>query len=222
MIGAERLTEIGDALFGDDGPDRRSSIAAGRIASSPRTVAMSSRSPCRSRAREDVQLTRDGDELLLQVDGLRRTIVLPRALMDAPTTGAKMEDGVLRITVPRPRRHAARRDGHEIEARRPNMSEPKRGGRTRVSAGVPDAMADARIAELEERLARLEGEPSMRERGRKMIDRVMPPEASRHFRNAGREQLLGMRSIVDFWIRRIDDAETRAVGDAGRETIEID
>ena len=75
---------------------------------------------------------------------------------------------------------------------------------------MPDAIADARIAELEERLARLEGTPSLRERGRTMIDRVMPPEASRHFRNAGREQLLGIRSIVDFWIRRIDDAETRA------------
>jgi HSP20 family molecular chaperone IbpA len=44
-----------------------------------------------------VQLTRDGDELLLQVDGLRRTIVLPRALVDAPTTGAKMDEGILRI-----------------------------------------------------------------------------------------------------------------------------
>jgi hypothetical protein len=102
------------------------------------------------------------------------------------------------------------------------MSEPKTSGRARASAGVPDAVADPRIAELEERLARLEGTPSLRERGRTMIDRVMPPEASRHFRNAGREQLLGMRSIVDFWIRRIDDAETRAGGDAGRETISID
>jgi hypothetical protein len=50
----------------------------------------------------------------------------------------------------------------------------------------------------------------------------MPPEAGRHFRNAGREQLLGIRSIVDFWIRRIDDAESRARDDAGRETIAID
>jgi arsenite-transporting ATPase len=47
--------------------------------------------------REDVQLSREGDELTLQVDGLRRTIVLPRALVDMPTVGAKMEDGILRI-----------------------------------------------------------------------------------------------------------------------------
>lgn len=91
-----------------------------------------------------------------------------------------------------------------------------------ASPGMPEAGSELRIAELEERLARLEGQPSIKERGRHLMDRVMPPEASRHFRNAGREQLLGMRSIVDFWIRRIDDAESRAGGDAGRETIEID
>jgi hypothetical protein len=107
-----------------------------------------------------------------------------------------------------------------------------RGGGSRRSgtgsAGLPDAdasgAADGRLAELEERLSRLEGEPSMRERGRAMMDRVVPPEAGRHFRNAGREQLLGIRSIVDFWIRRIDDAESRsrAGGDDSRQRIEID
>jgi hypothetical protein len=94
--------------------------------------------------------------------------------------------------------------------------------RSAASPGLPDAGADARIAELEARLARLEGEPTMRERGRRMMDRVVPPEASRHFRNAGREQLLGVRSIVDFWIRRIDDAESRSHRDPARETISID
>lgn len=106
------------------------------------------------------------------------------------------------------------------------MDQSTRGARSRragaASPGLPDAAAEVRIAELEARLDRLEGEPTLRERGRRMMDRVMPPEAARHFRNAGREQLLGMRSIVDFWIRRIDDAEARARSDAGRETIEVD
>ena len=95
-------------------------------------------------------------------------------------------------------------------------------GTSPASPGMPDAGADIRMAELEDRLARLEGSPGIRERGRKMMDRVIPPEAGRHFRNAGREQLLGIRSIVDFWIRRIEDAEARATADVGRETIEID
>lgn len=91
-----------------------------------------------------------------------------------------------------------------------------------ASAGMPESAAELRIAELEARLAKLEGEPSVRERGRKLMDRVVPPEAGRHFRNAGREQLLGIRSIVDFWIHRIDDMETGAGGDAHRHTIEIE
>lgn len=97
----------------------------------------------------------------------------------------------------------------------------RRAGST-ASPGVPESAADSRMAELEARIAQLEGEPSMRERGRRMIDRVVPPEATRHFRNAGREQLLGVRSIVDFWIRRIEDAESRAGEGSGRETIDID
>ena len=103
------------------------------------------------------------------------------------------------------------------------MSE-SRSGRSRASAGVPDSAADMRIAELEERLAALEGGPGLRERGRHLMGRVMPPEASRHFFNAGRENLLGMRSIVDFWLRRLDDMEAKMTTDedSGRETISID
>lgn len=100
-------------------------------------------------------------------------------------------------------------------------------GSARVSsAGLPGgdpADADERIAELETRLARLEDSPGLRDRGRDMMGRVMPPEATRHFRNAGREQLLGMRAIVDFWIARIDQAESRSRdGDRGRERIDVD
>ena len=91
-----------------------------------------------------------------------------------------------------------------------------------ASAGLPESGAELRMAELERRLAQLEGETSLRERGRKVMDRVVPPEATRHFRNAGREQLLGIRSIVDHWINRIDDAETRSSDSSGRQRIEID
>ena len=96
MIGLDRLAEIGEALFGDDDPTdffyrgrpyRVRADGAGHVLE----VAL----PFTSR--EDVQIDRDGDELLLHVDGLRRKIVLPRALVDTPTTSAKMEDGVLRI-----------------------------------------------------------------------------------------------------------------------------
>ena len=92
------------------------------------------------------------------------------------------------------------------------------------AAGAANGQSDAeRLAELEARLARLEGSPGLRERGRGLVARVMPAEAGEHFRNAGREQLLGVRSIVDFWIARLDEADTRAAGRSSeRETIEIE
>jgi hypothetical protein len=103
------------------------------------------------------------------------------------------------------------------------MSE-SRSGRSRASAGVPESAADVRIAELEERLAALEGGPGLKERGRHLMNRVMPRDASRHFFNAGRENLMGVRSIVDFWLRRLDDMEAKVAPDAdsGRETISVD
>jgi hypothetical protein len=106
------------------------------------------------------------------------------------------------------------------------MTDQPTGTRSRARR-APDAGltgTDDRMAELEARLERLEGAPGLRERGRSLLDRVMPPEAATHFRNAGREQLLGIRTIVDHWIGRLDDAEARA--DAGRrsdrETIVIE
>ena len=96
-------------------------------------------------------------------------------------------------------------------------------GRGAASGDTPRMSKDDRLEELESRLARLERTPSLRARGRSMLDKVMPPEASEHFRNAGREQLLGVRSIVDFWIQRLDEADARAAGHSReRETIEID
>jgi hypothetical protein len=84
-----------------------------------------------------------------------------------------------------------------------------------------DGSGEERYADLEERLARLERRVTLRDRGRSMMARVMPPEASEHFRQAGRHQLLGVRSIIDFWIDRID----RSAPDGGSdqpERIEIE
>jgi hypothetical protein len=78
------------------------------------------------------------------------------------------------------------------------------------------------LADFEARLSRLEKAPGLRERGRGLMARVIPDEATHHFRNAGREQLLGVRSIVDFWIERIDESEGRSSRRTRRESIEID
>jgi hypothetical protein len=90
------------------------------------------------------------------------------------------------------------------------------------SAGLPSSAEDERIAELESRLDRLETTTSVREQGRKLMNRVMPADANRHFRNAAREQLLGFRSIVDFWIRRVDEMDVPGDDEGRRQTIEIE
>jgi hypothetical protein len=79
---------------------------------------------------------------------------------------------------------------------------------------------DDRVAELEQRLAEMERGTRLRERARTRLDRIVPPEAMYHFRSAGREQLLGVRTIVDHWIQRIDAADERAQP-VEREMIEV-
>jgi hypothetical protein len=105
------------------------------------------------------------------------------------------------------------------------MTEPRGTSRPRRTTvgSVTELSKDERLAELESRLARLEGTPGLRERGRGLMSKVMPPEAGEHFRNAGREQLLGVRSIVDHWIARLDEADTRAARCSHeRQAIEIE
>jgi arsenite-transporting ATPase len=97
MIGSENLIEIGRELFGDSDPTeflyrgRPYRVRAEKGGGHVLEVALP------FTERDGVQLARDGDEIALQVGTWRRTILLPRALVDAPTKSAKMEDGVLRI-----------------------------------------------------------------------------------------------------------------------------
>ena len=101
-------------------------------------------------------------------------------------------------------------------------SAPRRPRRQPAPGPAADLTPDERIAELELRVRDLEAAPGIRARGRTLMNRVVPPEAARHFRNAGREQLLGVRSIVDHWISRLDEAESRSRRTHERETIEIE
>ncbi|MEA2621858.1 MAG: hypothetical protein QOH61_768 [Chloroflexota bacterium] len=87
------------------------------------------------------------------------------------------------------------------------------------SQSVEDRVVQ-RLRDMEERLAEMERGSRLRERARSRLDRIVPPEAVHHFRNAGREQLLGVRTLVDHWIGRLDEADARSTP-APRETIEV-
>lgn len=98
----------------------------------------------------------------------------------------------------------------------PTSGTPRRGA-TRTAAGSGTAL-EQRIAELEARLRSMESRrPSMMGPLHFMME-LLPPEAARHFGNAGREQLLGFKALVDHWLRRIEE-ERRA---PDREEISID
>ncbi len=96
MVGLEELRELGASLFGEVDPS--TVFYRGRPYSVRREndgYALSLELPFTSR--EEVTLARHGDELLITVGSWRRTLVLPRALVDAATVGAKMDGNTLRI-----------------------------------------------------------------------------------------------------------------------------
>lgn len=87
---------------------------------------------------------------------------------------------------------------------------------TRAGTSLVDDL-EARIAYLEDRLLALDVRRPSTEYGA-WFAQIMPPEASRHFMTAGREQLLGLRALVDHWIGRLDPEKKPA----SRETIRIE
>lgn len=103
VVGVERLRELGRALFGEADPT--DALYRGRPYSVRRvdgSYVLSLALPFTSR--EEIDLSRSGDELVLQVGSWRRNLVLPRALLDAPTEGAKMDDGTLEVRFTAPQR----------------------------------------------------------------------------------------------------------------------
>ena len=109
MVGVDRLREIGVALFGDGDPTAVYYRGEPyRVRREDGMYVLQVALPFTERG--ELQLSRRSDELVLQVGGWRRTLVLPRALIDAPTKGAKMDDGTLRIQFEAPAK-AGKRGG---------------------------------------------------------------------------------------------------------------
>src|SRR3954447_8149266 len=96
VIGEERLDELGEALFADHDPaavlhDRLSqelSVSNGRA---------ELRLDLPFASKGDVQLKKIGLELIVRVDGHKRTIVLPGTLAAYKPTSATLEEGALTV-----------------------------------------------------------------------------------------------------------------------------
>ena len=96
VVGRERLRELGRLLFGQGDPIEF--FYRGRPYQVNRDgdgFLLSLELPFTTR--DEVELSRHGDELVLQVGGWRRTLLLPRALVGATTQGARMDNGSLQV-----------------------------------------------------------------------------------------------------------------------------
>ncbi|CAN5749916.1 ArsA family ATPase [soil metagenome] len=103
MVGLERLEELGRALFGDSDPHEF--LYRGRpyrIEREDGGYVLHLELPFTTR--DEISLSRSGDELVVQVGTWRRNLVLPRLLLDARTLGARMDERVLRVRFAEPER----------------------------------------------------------------------------------------------------------------------
>jgi hypothetical protein len=94
-------------------------------------------------------------------------------------------------------------------------------------------MDDNRLERLERRLDELDQRSSsmermlesMIDRSRQAADMIVPHQTRNHLRAAGRENLLAVRSLLDFWANKLsesDDDSNAPADQSGRENIPID
>jgi arsenite-transporting ATPase len=103
VVGIPMLQQLGEALYGETDPTDH--FYRGRpysVARDNGEFILSVELPFASK--EQIGLSRHADELVIDVGTWRRNLVLPRALLDAPTRGAKFEDHVLKIRFAAPSR----------------------------------------------------------------------------------------------------------------------
>lgn len=96
MVGIDLLRELGKTLYGDGDPT--AFYYRGRpyeVVRDDGTFLLSVDLPFTEK--QQISLSRHADELIIDLGTWRRTLVLPRILVDAPTQGARFDDGTLKI-----------------------------------------------------------------------------------------------------------------------------
>ena len=105
VVGLEMLTRLADALYGQDDPT--TVFYRGRpyrVTREGSGYTLAIELPFATK--DKVGLTRNADELTVNVGSWRRNLILPRVLTTAPTLGAKFDDSTLTIQFGMPRRSA--------------------------------------------------------------------------------------------------------------------
>lgn len=105
VVGLALLEQMAAALFGHRDPmDRYVTSPVQEVRAEGSRYRLSLRLPFVSQA--EVTLNRVGDEMVISVGSMRRTLVLPRALAAAGVEGARLDGGWLHILFKRPPRTA--------------------------------------------------------------------------------------------------------------------
>jgi arsenite-transporting ATPase len=102
VVGPAMLDRLGDALFGADGDGAHALLhhqVSERLELRRDGATLRLHLPFAQRG--DISLKRLGAELIVRVDGHKRTMLLPPALDDLEPTGAAFEDGALTVTFER-------------------------------------------------------------------------------------------------------------------------
>ncbi len=102
VVGPAMLDRLGDALFGDDAGAAHAlhhDTVSERLELGADDATLRLDLPFAQRG--DLSLKRLGSELIVRVDGHKRTMLLPPALDDLEPTGATFEDGALTISFAR-------------------------------------------------------------------------------------------------------------------------
>ena len=91
-------------------------------------------------------------------------------------------------------------------------------------------MDDSRMEQLERRMDEMDQRNRAMERAldkamdrsRQAMDMIVPHDTRKHLRAAGREQLLAIRSLLDFWVDKMADSADSSDSAGKRENIPID
>jgi hypothetical protein len=98
------------------------------------------------------------------------------------------------------------------------MTGDRQARRPRSIVTTSEPGLDERLTDLEDRVLRVEARRPSMQTARGWFGEIVPADASDHFRTAMREQLLGVRALVDHWIGRME----RRPRSNDREEIRID